>query len=433
MGSIPSPRLLKVAIIGGGPGGLATAIALDKIKNVEVTLYEKSPVLREVGAGISIGQNSWNVLELLGVAKSLTSGHPTLTVLNLNGSTGEELSRVEKFQKEKHTPIRTQRTELQYALLRTVKPGVIRYGKKLERIENLGMDDVGLFFGDGTRETANLVIGADGIRSVVRDSAWQNYSLQFTGTTIWRALLPRNVLTVLDSRFDTTGWWHLPNSHVWFSPVGDGLSEIAAREYQDPAIHAASKSTWGVPVTNEYVESHFSNYLPQIQAAIKAIPIGEWREFAAFSGPQLSQLTAWNNKIALVGDASHALSGAFGSGAGFAMEDGWILAQSLAFFDNELDKALPLFDEIRLPYYARMYSHLEEQTLEKAESLKKVQEPTERDRVRTKVTGAKRKDMSWIYENDISKVWHTKVGEILGHGELKELHPGAVHLGLIGK
>jgi salicylate hydroxylase len=75
--------LLKVAVIGGGPGGLATAIALSKIPNVDVTIYEQASLLREVGAGISIGINTWNVLELLGVADTLTSGHETWTVLNM--------------------------------------------------------------------------------------------------------------------------------------------------------------------------------------------------------------------------------------------------------------------------------------------------------------------------------------------------------------
>lgn len=74
---------LNIAIVGGGPGGLATAVALQQIPSVEVTLYEQAKVLREVGAGISIGQNTWNVLELLGVADGLISGHPTLTVLNM--------------------------------------------------------------------------------------------------------------------------------------------------------------------------------------------------------------------------------------------------------------------------------------------------------------------------------------------------------------
>lgn len=76
-------RRLKVAVVGGGPGGLATAIALGKIPNVEVTIYEQAKVLREIGAGISIGQNTWNVLELLEVADSVIGGHPTTTVLNL--------------------------------------------------------------------------------------------------------------------------------------------------------------------------------------------------------------------------------------------------------------------------------------------------------------------------------------------------------------
>jgi salicylate hydroxylase len=74
---------LKVAIVGAGPGGLATAIALSKLPNVEFTIYEQASILREVGAGISIGANSWRVLELLGVADALESGHETWTVLNL--------------------------------------------------------------------------------------------------------------------------------------------------------------------------------------------------------------------------------------------------------------------------------------------------------------------------------------------------------------
>lgn len=73
----------RVAIIGGGPGGLGTAIALSKTPNVAVTIYEQANELREVGAGISVGANSWKVLELLGVADTLKGGHPTWTTLNM--------------------------------------------------------------------------------------------------------------------------------------------------------------------------------------------------------------------------------------------------------------------------------------------------------------------------------------------------------------
>lgn len=135
--------------------------------------------------------------------------------------------------------------------------GVIKLSKKLDKIVDLGEDGVELTFTDGTSETADLVVGADGIRSVVRDSAWTDYQIAFTGTTIWRALLPLKDLTDQNEKFGLTGWWHLPASHVYFSPVGEGLGEIAAREYQDPKIHGADKVVWGVPVTNEHVEGHF--------------------------------------------------------------------------------------------------------------------------------------------------------------------------------
>lgn len=79
----PAPKKLRVAVVGGGPGGLATAIALSKIPDVDVQVYEKDKVLREVGAGINISANSWNILELLGVADTLVSGHQSNVVLNM--------------------------------------------------------------------------------------------------------------------------------------------------------------------------------------------------------------------------------------------------------------------------------------------------------------------------------------------------------------
>ncbi|KAL1593608.1 hypothetical protein SLS59_009122 [Nothophoma quercina] len=119
----------------------------------------------------------------------------------------------------------------------------------------------------------------------------------------------------------------------------------------------------------------------------------------------MSTLVGWNNKIVLVGDSSHALSGAFGSGAGFAMEDGWILAQSLAHFDNDLSKALPLFDQIRLSYYARMYAHLASEAVRRAKNLQDIGNPSFDERVANKIISDGGADMSWIYNNDIEATW----------------------------
>lgn len=266
------------------------------------------------------------------------------------------------------------------------------------------------------------------VAQVVRDAAWPDYEIKFTGTTIWRTLLTWEDVKDLDSRFEITGWWHTPTTHVYFSPVGEGLWEIAARAWHDPAIHSASKVSWGVPVDNAHVESHFKvrtplililqtlistqEYLPQIREALARVPQGGWREFAAFAGPELETLTAWNNKVVLVGDSSHALSGAFGSGAGFAMEDGWILAQSLAHFNNDLNKALPLFEQIRLSYYARMYAHLANEAARRARNLQEIGNPSFDERVANKIISDGGVDMSWIYNNDIESTWTRAIGHL---------------------
>ncbi|OSS43611.1 hypothetical protein B5807_11735 [Epicoccum nigrum] len=403
---------LKVAIVGGGPGGLGTAIALSKVPDVEVTIYEQASELREVGAGISVGANSWRVLELLGVADALDSGHETWTVLNLNGRSGEELHRREKTRaRGGRAPIRTQRTKLQSALLSQIRPGTIQLSKKLSSVADLGAAGVELTFKDGSSATADLVVGADGIRSAVRGAAWPDYEIKFTGTTIWRALLPWDSVKDLDPRFGITGWWHTPTTHVYFSSVGDGQWEIAARAWHDPAVHSASKVSWGVPVANAHVESHFTEYLPQIRQALSRVPPGGWREFAAFAGPEMDTLIAWENKVVLVGDSSHALSGAFGSGAGFAMEDGWILAQCLDRFGNDVNRALPLFDRIRLSYYARMYEHLASEAARRAMKLEGTRAPSFDERVASKIISDGGADMSWIYDNDIEAVWKRAVRE----------------------
>ena len=112
----------------------------------------------------------------------------------------------------------------------------------------------------------------------------------------------------------------------------------------------------------------------------------------------------------LVGDSSHALSGAFGSGAGFAMEDGWVLAQALALRRNDRRAALDLFAAVRLPYYARMYAHLGAEAARRAARLAEIEHvrgkpPSYDERVKNKIISDGGTDMSWIYEHDVGATW----------------------------
>lgn len=137
------------------------------------------------------------------------------------------------------------------------------------------------------------------------------------------------------------------------------------------------------------------------------MPPGAWREFAAFEGPELPRLTAWSHRVVLVGDASHALSGAFGSGAGFAMEDGWVLAKALAHFSHDVQRAGALFEEIRLGYYSMMYAWLEGQKGRRKVAFEE-KEKEWGERVRAKVVRGE--GLEWIYGNDIGGVWRRAVG-----------------------
>jgi salicylate hydroxylase len=174
-------RPLAVAIVGGGPGGLGTAIALSALFFVSVTLYEQAPEPREVGAGISIGRNAWNVLNLLGAAERVRGGRLG-TSWQRNGRTGEVVhtdashatpaeEKKDEAKQEEEDPrfasIRARRTRLQAALLDKVPDGTIQFGKKLVEIRDLGEGKgVKLRFQDGIETTADFVVGADGIRSV---------------------------------------------------------------------------------------------------------------------------------------------------------------------------------------------------------------------------------------------------------------------------
>jgi salicylate hydroxylase len=133
-------------------------------------------------------------------------------------------------------------------------------------------------------------------------------------------------------------------------------------------------------------------------------------------------LTGWN-KIVLLGDASHPLSGAFGSGAAFALEDGWILARAIEHAwarSQSLDKALDIFDHIRSPYYLRMYQHLDEQKEKVARAKKADPNASFEDSLKARMEAFGGEEaLPWIYRNDIERVWE---GFLQEQNELDGLH-----------
>ncbi len=154
---------------------------------------------------------------------------------------------------------------MQSALKKRVPDGVIRLNKKLKRMEDLDHDGVKLSFEDGTDIVVDLVVGGDGIRSVVRDHIFPDHSIKFTGTIIWRVLIPVTEIKHIPELTGSTSWWHGPTGHVYHSFVDDPeeleegrrMFEIAARRVVDPETVKGKTFSWGIPATKERVESHF--------------------------------------------------------------------------------------------------------------------------------------------------------------------------------
>ncbi|KKA20452.1 Monooxygenase [Rasamsonia emersonii CBS 393.64] len=389
---------LRIAIIGGGPGGLGAAIALSALPNVELALYEQARELREIGAGIRIGYNCWRVLELLG-ADADVKGHRKTEVLHRNGLTGNVLLRTgpSSLPLEYH-PQRVRRTRLQSALRKQVPPGIIHLSKRLTSLENLPDGGVRLFFADGTEATADMVVGADGIRSE-----------PLSGVSSSAEPLLRTSPT---SPNPPPGGMALPAMRT--SPPSTTRQRSLQRTN-------CSRFRWGIPATKERVEAHFTDYDPRVRETLSKVPEGDWKEFAAFAGPRLETLTAWD-RLVLIGDASHPLTGAFGSGAAFALEDGWILARALEHTiystrsrQQALREALAIFDSIRSPYYLRMYQHLDNQKQKQlaAKATAKSFEDVLHARVASFSEGS---ELSWIYENDIEDVWKNWLAENVKSG-----------------
>ena len=245
---------------------------------------------------------------------------------------------------------------LQNALLKEVDQSHIRLSSRLIDVQHDAFGKAIIIFEDGYRDTVDLVIGADGIRSVVRTRAFPSYPITYTGRISYRTLISAQAVASQTSIPDAVTFWHGKNGvWVYTCPLNNNLFEITTMAREPP--EGKDRVSWGQEATIQQMTDHYRDFHPQILKVL-SIPT-HVQQYAAFAGPRLSTVISSSPfSTALIGDASHPLSGAFGSGAGFALEDGWTIAQSLlwAHRNNKgLDEALKLFDEVRSPHYRALY------------------------------------------------------------------------------
>lgn len=338
-------RTPRVAIIGGGIGGLAACLAM-RHRGIEAMVYEQSPRLSDIGAGLNLSPNALKAFRTLGmerkavevgyqpefqVVRSWRSGR--IIVRNRRSGAGTERYGAEF--------ITIHRADLLDILAAGLPEDAVRLGASCTGVTTTE-DVAAARFADGSEIEADVIVGADGIHSVVRESLFGADAPHFTGCVCWRGLVPREaVAREVMGVDDLSAWWG-PHGHVVHYPVRRGeLINFVAHIDSD----AWTEESW----THECEQSELmETYARWNDSLLRLFESSErYYKWALFDRDPLD---AWGRgRITLLGDSAHPMLPYLGQGACMAVEDGCILAGLLTRMPDDLSEALRTYERVRMP------------------------------------------------------------------------------------
>ncbi len=186
------PRTPRIAIIGGGIGGLAAALALER-RGAETIVCEQSGALSEIGAGLNLTPNAVKALRALGLENAVQEIAAETDFLNIRSwKSGRYISRTKRgdFRQKFGAPnLSVHRADLLEVLGAALKTTQLRFGARCVGVEG-GARSATARFADGSTIEADVVVGADGIHSAVRESLFGIDKPRFTGCICWRGMVP---------------------------------------------------------------------------------------------------------------------------------------------------------------------------------------------------------------------------------------------------
>jgi 2-polyprenyl-6-methoxyphenol hydroxylase-like FAD-dependent oxidoreductase len=313
-------RGMRIAIIGGGIGGLSAALALGR-EGLRASVFEQAPALLEVGAAIAVWPNAFRVLERWGLGDAVRARAGHIARARWLGRDGTHYKHF-SFPKTGSPAVALHRADLQAMLRQALPDGSLHLGKTFEGLVEEGKE-VRARFADGTEAACDILIGADGLHSRVRAQMLGAGEPVYRGYSVWRgvaqlehaALPPETALEVYGEgrRFGVgpvglgrTGWWATANE-------AEGTPET-------PAEHAPKLSRL------------FAGWCAPVNELIEATPSASIIRSAAYDRPASP---VWGRgRVTLLGDAVHPMTPNLGQGGCMAVEDAAVLARCLAKYDD---------------------------------------------------------------------------------------------------
>jgi 6-hydroxynicotinate 3-monooxygenase len=369
----------RIAVIGAGIGGLTVAACLLRL-GLRVEVYEQASQFAPIGAGIQLTANAMKALGGLGLIECLRGiGFVPAAFHSREWDTGKitnVLTMGKALEQRYGAPdLMIHRARLHSALAALIPRDCIHFGRKLVAIEQNKLTAT-LIFSNGSRVDALLVVGADGIHSIVREALFGAGQPRFTGRVAYRTTYPTVLLNCM--AVDERAKWWGPDRHVvhYFTTASkDEIYFIAV--VPEPNFLVESWSTKG---EKDALLAAFAGCHPQLRAILAAAP--ELRKWALV---ERDPMPCWGkNSVVLLGDACHTMMPYMAQGAASAIEDAVVLARCLARVSwDEMPKALAAYAANRQERTARMLLTSRENAW-----------------LRFKT------DADWVYDFD---AWHTKL------------------------
>jgi salicylate hydroxylase len=331
-------RPLRVTVVGAGVGGLTAAIAL-QARGFQVQVYDQVRELSEIGAGVSLGGNGMRVLDALGLGRATRSASANLQRITFHhwksGDIAYEHPMGDWYDERFGGPFLGIHRADFHQLLLDAYDGSPIWGRRCIGVAE-SPTGVELSFADGSSASADVVVGADGLRSVVRRHVTGSDDAVFSGMSCYRGLVPVEQVPG-GSRFGLT-FFLGPNRHLVAYPVRGGELINFVAYVPDPSW---SVESWSFTSSAAEAAAAFEGWTPTVTRMLShAAEVGRWALY------DREPLRRWStDRVTLLGDAAHPMLPHAGQGSNQALEDAAALAFALSI--RPPTEALQRYEQLR--------------------------------------------------------------------------------------